>query len=142
MPAFSMARYRDPVFHLSVCPSIPPSIGQHLCQPNFHPNVQVHFPRPIKAKMMILGISLHVGITTQTAVSIFDLDLYFMVQQLCKSASILLPCSRNIARILVLEIFTSLKDLQTLIIYTTYFKKKRQQQKKPIFFFLLTITLQ
>ena len=27
---------------------------------------------------MLLGISLHLGMTTQTAVSIFDQDLYFM----------------------------------------------------------------
>ena len=47
---------------------------------------------------MILGISLHFRMTTQTGVSIFDLDLYFTVHQLCKFAW------RNIAfgRILVL----------------------------------------
>ena len=33
---------------------------------------------------MILGISLHLGMTTQTAVSICDLDLYFTVHCLCK----------------------------------------------------------
>ena len=43
---------------------------------NFDPNVQVHFPRAIKATVMILGISLHIGMSTQTAVSIFDPHLY------------------------------------------------------------------
>ena len=33
---------------------------------------------------MILDIGLHLGMTTQIAVSIFDLDLYFMAHRLCK----------------------------------------------------------
>ena len=39
--------------------------------------------------MIILGISMHLGMTTQTAVSIFDLDLNFTVHQLYKLASTL-----------------------------------------------------
>ena len=35
----------------------------------------------------MFGIGLHLGMTTQTAVSIFDLNLYFMVHQLGKFAS-------------------------------------------------------
>ena len=49
---------------------------------------------------MILGISLHLGMTTQTAVSIFDLDLYFTVHRLCKFAW------RNIAVCGILVIIT------------------------------------
>ena len=75
---------------LSVCLSI----CQHLSHPNFDLNVQVHFPKTIKATVMILGISLHLGMT---AVFIFDLDLYFMVHQLCKFVSTSLPHRRNIA---------------------------------------------
>ena len=75
MPAFSIARYRD---SLSVSPFVHQSIN--ICvNPNFDPNNQVHFSRTIKAAAMILGLSLHLGMTTQTAVSVFDLDLYFMV---------------------------------------------------------------
>ena len=52
--------------------------SQTFCvNPNFDPDV--HFPRTIKAIVMILGIGLHFGMTTQTVVSIFDLNLYFMV---------------------------------------------------------------
>ena len=35
---------------------------------------------------MILGINLHLEMTTQTAVSIFDRNLYFTVHRLCKFA--------------------------------------------------------
>ena len=38
--------------------------------------VQVHFPRTIKTTGMILGISLHLVMTAQTAVSIFNFNLY------------------------------------------------------------------
>ena len=65
------------------------SIRPFLCQfinicgnPNFDTNVQVHFRRNIKATVMIPGISLHLGITTRAAISIFDLDLYFTVHRL------------------------------------------------------------
>ena len=55
----------------------------NICvNPNLDLNVQVHFPRTVKATVMIVGISLLLGMTTQTAVSIFDLDLYFMVHRL------------------------------------------------------------
>ena len=40
---------------------------------------------------MMLGTGLFLGMTTQTAVSMFDLDLYFTVHQLCKSFRIS-PC--------------------------------------------------
>ena len=44
----------DPVFHSFVHQSV------NICvNPYFDPNVQVHFPRTIKASVMILGISLH-----------------------------------------------------------------------------------
>ena len=49
---------------------------------------------------MILRISLHSGMTTQTAVSLFDLDLYFTGHQLCKFAW----CDIASGRILVLFI--------------------------------------
>ena len=45
---------------------------------------------------MILGISLHLGMTSQTAISMFDLNLYFMVHQLCKFALTSLPRRRDI----------------------------------------------
>ena len=67
MPALSMARYRDLVFLPSICSSVHQSVN--ICiNPNFdlNHNVQVHFPRTI-ATVMILGMSLHLGITTQTA---------------------------------------------------------------------------
>ena len=76
----------------------------NICiNPNFDPNVQVHFPRTIEATVMRLCISLHFGMTTQTAVSTFVLDLYFTVHQLYKCESTFLPCRRDIAfgRILV-----------------------------------------
>ena len=80
VPAFSMAQYRDPVFCLFICPSfISLSV---FASTLFDP--QVHFPRTVKATVRILGISLHLGMTTQTAVFIFDLYLYFVVHQLCK----------------------------------------------------------
>ena len=86
---FCMAQCRDTVF-LSICLS---SVYPFVCQsisicvnPNLDSTVQVHFPRTVKTKMMILGISLHSGMTTQTAVSIFDLDLYFMAHRFCQFA--------------------------------------------------------
>ena len=54
---------------------------------NFDLNVQVYHPRTIKATVMILGISLHIRMTTQTALSLFDLDLYCTAHRLCKFAS-------------------------------------------------------
>ena len=66
---------------LSVCSSV------NICvKPSFDPYVQDHFLRTIKASVMMLGISLHLGITTQTAVSIFELNLYFTVHRICKFA--------------------------------------------------------
>ena len=35
---------------------------------------------------MIIGISVHKGMITQTAASVFDSDLYFTVHRLCKFA--------------------------------------------------------
>ena len=49
-------------------------------------NLTLYFPRTIKATVMILCISLHLGMTTKTAVSIFNLNIYFMVHRLCKFA--------------------------------------------------------
>ena len=46
---------------------------------------------------MILGKSLHLVMTSQTAVSMFDLNLYFMVRWLCKFALTSLPRRRDIA---------------------------------------------
>ena len=69
--------------HPSLCPFVHQSIN-FCVNSNFDPNVQVYFPRTIKATVMMLGISLHLGMTTHTAVSIFDLDLHFTVHQLCK----------------------------------------------------------
>ena len=71
----------------SVCPSIHMFTHQsfNICvNPSFNPNFQVHFPRTLKATVMKLGISLHLRMTAQTTVSIFDLDLYFTVRQFCK----------------------------------------------------------
>ena len=77
-PAFSMMQYRDCVFHRFVWSFVCQSIN--ICvNPTLNPNVKVQFPKIIKATVMILGISLHLGMTTQTAVSIFDFDLYFIV---------------------------------------------------------------
>ena len=74
-PAFSMEQYRDPTLRPFV----------NICiHPNFDPNIQVHLPRTIKATVMILGMSLHLGMTNQTAVSIFDRSLYFIVRRLYK----------------------------------------------------------
>ena len=73
--AFSMEQYKDPTSHPFV----------NICiHPNFDPNIQVHLPRTIKATVMILGMSLHLGMTNQTAVSIFDRSLYFIVHRLYK----------------------------------------------------------
>ena len=79
-PAFSMAPNRDPVFclYLSSCPFVLQSVNIYV-NLNFDPYVQLHFPRTIKATVKILVISLHLGMTTQTAVSIFHLHLHFMV---------------------------------------------------------------
>ena len=106
MPANNMAQYRDPVVRLFVHVFVSQSVN--ICvNPYFDPNVQVHFPRTIKVTVMILGISLHLLMTSQTAVSIFDLDLYFMVPGLCKffrispcqtePFEILLPCRCDLA---------------------------------------------
>ena len=69
VPAFSMAGYRDSAFCPFICQSV------NICvNPNFNLNVQVLFPNDD------IGISLHLGMTTQTAVSIvsiFDLNLYY-----------------------------------------------------------------
>ena len=64
-----------------MCPFVRQSVN--ICvNLNFDPNVQ--FPRTIEATMMILGISLHLGMTTHTTVPIFDIYLYFTDQRLCK----------------------------------------------------------
>ena len=77
----SLSRWRVTGIWFSVHLSVRQSVN--ICvNPIFNLNVRVHFPRTIKATMMILGINLHLGIATQTAVSIFDLDLYIMVHQL------------------------------------------------------------
>ena len=47
---------------------------------------------------MIFGISLHLRMITQIAVSIFDLDLYFTVHRHCKFVC----CDKAFGRILVL----------------------------------------
>ena len=73
-PVFSMAGYRDQVFCLFICLFVPQSLNFCVI-PNLDLNDLVHFPRTIKAKVMMLGIHLHFGMTTQTAVSIFDLNL-------------------------------------------------------------------
>ena len=52
-----MAQYRGSSF-LFVCQSI-----NIFDNPNLDPNVQVYFLRTIKATVMILGLSLHLGIT-------------------------------------------------------------------------------
>ena len=84
-PAFSMVRYVDPVFGMSACSSICSSV--YICIiPNFDHNVQVNFLRTIKATVMILGINFHLGMTTQAAVAICDLNLFFTFHQLCKFA--------------------------------------------------------
>ena len=69
-----MEQYRDQVLRSFVHQSV------NVCvNPNFDPDIQGHFPRTIKATVMILGIILHLGMTTHTVVSKFDLDLYFTV---------------------------------------------------------------
>ena len=45
--------YSCPSIHLSMC-----------VNPDFDPNVEGRFPRPIKATVMILGIHLRLGMTT------------------------------------------------------------------------------
>ena len=112
MPAFSMAQYWNPVFCLSFCPFVGQSIN--ICvYPNLDSNVQVHFPRTIKATVMILGISLHLGTTSQTAVSVFDHNLYFMVHRLCKFTW------RNIAfgRILIVVFFFRTKSMKLVFLH-------------------------
>ena len=47
------------------------------------PDVTVYFSRTTRARVLILGTSLHLGMTTLMWVSMFDLDLYFTVHQLC-----------------------------------------------------------
>ena len=70
---------------------------------NFDPNVQVYFPRTKKATVMVFGVGLCLEMATQTAVSIFDLNLYSVVHRLCKFASTWLLGRRDMAfsRILV-----------------------------------------
>ena len=60
VPAFNLAQYSDPV---SVLSFVSQSVNIFV-DSNFGPN----FPRTIKATVMILAISMHLGITTQTAV--------------------------------------------------------------------------
>ena len=94
-----------PSIHRSVHPSVGQSVSTCI-NPNFDPNVQDDFPRTIKATVIIIGISLHLGMTTQTAVSIFDLNLYFTIHRLCKFVL------RNTAFIRILDI-----DLNLLVLY-------------------------
>ena len=54
------------------------SVRQHLRQPNFDPYVQVHISRNTKAKLMILGINLYLGMNNKV-LSVFDLDLYLTI---------------------------------------------------------------
>ena len=63
-----------------MCTKICDGAGAEICDgaPTCS-SVQVYFPRTIKATVMILGICLHLGMTPQTTVSIFDLDLHFIV---------------------------------------------------------------
>ena len=59
VPAFSMVRYRDPIIRPFIHESIHPFDHQsvNICiNPNFDPNIQVYFPRALKAPVMILGI--------------------------------------------------------------------------------------
>ena len=108
-PAFSMVRYRDPVFGMSICSSICSSV--YFCIiPNFDHSVQVNFLRTIKATVMILGISLHLGMTTQAAVAICDLNLFFTFHQLCKFAW------HNIAfRIILVNSLFPFWDIEALV---------------------------
>ena len=87
--------------------------------------------RTIKATVMIIGVSLHLGMTTQTAVYIFDPGLYFMVHWLWKFESILaelfkilLPCRRGIAFSgILVGILSLLQDCLLLVHCPFYFVK-------------------
>ena len=84
--------------------------------------------------MIILGIRLYLLMTSQTTVSIFDLDLYFMDPRLCKffrispcqtePFEILLPCRCDLAfgRILVHKrnIFTFEQIVFPIVLISTF----------------------
>ena len=74
-PVFSMAGYRDQVFCLFICLFVPQSLNFCVI-PNLDLNDLVHFPRTIKAKVMMLGIHLHFRQQYPYLTSIYN--LWFM----------------------------------------------------------------